>query len=134
MDFADINGDAAVRALTSMLPLANQAGGNKKTVDSAVSLMMRRSSGMGLLIPTIRQRTSSRAPTRIGLGEIDYTIRLALEMTLHEDDERRALEGEMAALEARWREAEEIAGISDSLLLPADIDAELERLRSTRRA
>jgi hypothetical protein len=40
---------------------------------------------------------------------------LALEMALHEETERRALEGELAALEAAWREAEEIAAIADAL-------------------
>ena len=57
-------------------------------------------------------------------------IRLALEMVLHGNDERRALEGEMAALEARWRDAEEIAGIADSLVQPPDIDARLDALRA----
>jgi hypothetical protein len=41
--------------------------------------------------------------------------RLALEMALNEDTEQRALEGELAELEAAWREAEEIAGIADNL-------------------
>ena len=36
-------------------------------------------------------------------------------MTLHEESERRALQGELATLEAAWREAEEIAAIADSL-------------------
>jgi hypothetical protein len=44
---------------------------------------------------------------------------LALEMALNEEDERRAMEGELAALEAAWREAEEIAAIADRL--PFDI-------------
>ena len=35
-----------------------------------------------------------------------------------EEQERRALEGELWLLERAWREAEEIADISDSLLLP----------------
>lgn len=40
---------------------------------------------------------------------------LALEMALHEETERRALQGELRLLEAAWREAEEIAAIADSL-------------------
>jgi hypothetical protein len=40
---------------------------------------------------------------------------LALEMALQEESERRALQGELAALEAAWREAEEIATIADAL-------------------
>ncbi len=43
---------------------------------------------------------------------------LALEMALHEDSERRALDGELAALERAWREAEEIAAIAD--VIPED--------------
>lgn len=39
-------------------------------------------------------------------------------MALQEEDERRALEGELWRLERAWREAEEIAAISDNLLLP----------------
>lgn len=40
---------------------------------------------------------------------------LALEMSLHEESERRALEGELALLDAAWREAEELAQIADSI-------------------
>jgi len=43
---------------------------------------------------------------------------LALEMALHEESERRALQGELELLEAAWREAEEIAAIAD--VLPGD--------------
>lgn len=49
---------------------------------------------------------------------------LALEIALHEDAERRALAGELAGLEAAWREAEEIAAIADTLP-----DDPLDRLR-----
>jgi hypothetical protein len=40
---------------------------------------------------------------------------LALEMALHEETERRALEGELTLLESAWRDAEEIAAIADAL-------------------
>lgn len=50
---------------------------------------------------------------------------LALEMSLHEEAERQALEGELAALEAAWREAEEIAAIADTLP-----DDPLDRIRT----
>ena len=53
-----------------------------------------------------------------GLFGLDPIQRLALEMALHEDVERAALEGELGELERAWQEAEEIAGISDNLLVP----------------
>ncbi len=40
---------------------------------------------------------------------------VAIEMALHEETERRALEGDLAMLEAMWRDAEEIAAIADRL-------------------
>ena len=52
------------------------------------------------------------------LEERSKPLRLALEMSLHEEDERRALAGELWRLEQAWREAEEIAAIADDLLLP----------------
>ena len=55
------------------------------------------------------------------------TTRLALEMALHEEQERQALEGELWGLEQAWREAEEIAEISDNLLLPEGTEEFLER-------
>ena len=52
------------------------------------------------------------------LPNLPRTQRLALEMALHEDTEQRALEGELAILEAAWREAEEIAAIADEMFVP----------------
>jgi hypothetical protein len=48
-------------------------------------------------------------------------------MAAHEESERRALEGELAALVLAWRRAEEIAAIADSLLTPPAVDALLKR-------
>lgn len=48
-------------------------------------------------------------------------------MALHEEQERRALEGELWILEQAWKEAGEIAAIADSLLLPAGTEAFFER-------
>ena len=59
--------------------------------------------------------------------ELPRSTRLVLEMSLHKEQERRALEGELWMLERAWREAEEIAAISDDLLLPAGTDAFFDR-------
>jgi hypothetical protein len=59
------------------------------------------------------------------------SFRLALEMAAHEETERRAMEGELAQLEAAWRQAEEIAAIADNLLLPSGFENLLRRHRKS---
>jgi hypothetical protein len=51
-------------------------------------------------------------------------------MATQERTEREAMIGELAALEAAWRAAEEIAAIADDLLLP---DSVREFIRRERR-
>lgn len=55
--------------------------------------------------------------------------RLAFEMAIHEDSERRALDGELAALATAWHDAEALARIADGLGLPASIDDRIDPLR-----
>ncbi len=50
------------------------------------------------------------------LLDVPLVDRLALEMAAHEESERQALDGELAALTAAWREAAEIAAIADALI------------------
>ena len=66
------------------------------------------------------------------INKMPKPTQLALEMALHEEQERRALEGELRVLERAWREAEEIAEISDNLLLPEGAD-EFVRKHAGRR-
>lgn len=56
-------------------------------------------------------------------------MRLAFEMAAHEESERIAIEGELAQLEADWREAEEIASISDNMFLPQSITDFISRAK-----
>ena len=39
------------------------------------------------------------------------------------------MDGELAALELAWAEAEQIAKIADDMFLPASIDDQLDKLR-----
>jgi hypothetical protein len=64
-----------------------------------------------------------------GLFALNPVHRLALEMALHEDVERAALEGELENLERAWRDAEEIAAISDDMFVPNTVRTTLEKLR-----
>ena len=63
------------------------------------------------------------------LGLVPTEVRLALEMASHEASERRALEGELQRLEDAWKDAEEIAAISDELFLPEDISKRLTKMK-----
>jgi hypothetical protein len=63
-------------------------------------------------LPVVKYRNPFTGDDRPRLSKTDA---LALEMALQDEAERRALEGELAALEAAWREAEEIARIADAL-------------------
>jgi hypothetical protein len=64
-----------------------------------------------------------------GLFGLPPVHRLAFEMALHEEAERRAMAGELAELEQAWRAAEEVAAIADDLLLPGSVGEALDRLR-----
>ena len=54
-------------------------------------------------------------------------------MASHEENERRALEGELHLLESAWRDAEEIAAIADGLLLPDETGDQLDTLKREAR-
>ena len=73
-----------------------------------------------------RERGNWRGRTGY-VNRMPKPIRLALEMSLHEEQERRALEGELRVLEQAWKDAEEIAAIVDNLLLPARTDEFFDR-------
>ena len=82
-----------------------------------------------------REEPVEQAPANsaVGLVDLDAVQLAALEMAAHEDAERRAFEGELAELEAAWREAEEIAAIADDLLLPPSVEEWIERQRARLR-
>ena len=129
-----LEGDAAARAVSALLPLANHGGARKKTVSEAVTLIAASPSLDGMLSatrPAIGWAGYGAPATEMYslVSTIPSVVRLALEMRLHEAEERSALEGELHALEDRWREAEEIAAIADRLFLPPDIEERLATLR-----
>jgi hypothetical protein len=64
-----------------------------------------------------------------GLLALQKVDRLAIEMALQEDAERRAMEGELADLERAWRQAEEIAAIADDLLVEPGVARAFDSLK-----
>jgi hypothetical protein len=147
-------GEQAMHVASRVIPAANRFGGSKKAVAEAVSKIENAGNSerfierIGSMSRTItraglndaRAWTPGRKQTRFikrsagrdwntGIFALDSVQRLALEMALHEEAERAAMQGELDSLEAAWREAEEIAGIADSLLVPTDVDERFTKLK-----
>ena len=135
-------GPEAMRIASLVVPAVNRFGGSRSLVAEAVG-HIERVGGPERYVEVLARRAESLTAVRgrrhrfgrkgrigktglYGLATID---RLGLEMALHEDAERRAMQGELALLEAAWRDAEEIAGISDNLLLPENVQSSLEKMR-----
>jgi hypothetical protein len=140
-------GSEAQRFVGAALPRLNSSGGSQATVRDAVAEIERTGGPESFLLALTARATPKKSGTRRGasvstedphgisqlvqpLATLPRPLRLATEMALHEEQERRALEGELAVLETAWREAEEIAGIADDLLVPDTARSFLDRYRS----
>ena len=110
-------GADGVRALNAILPSVNAQGGSRRTVQDAVSSIVFAGQPDRFVRRLASRRPSPYSPAGVQMSTLPKPTRLALEMALHEEQERRALEGELWVLERAWREAEEIAEISDNLLV-----------------
>jgi hypothetical protein len=143
---AEFTGAEAERIASIVLPKVNRFGGKKEDVASAVrqieyvgdsgryvrslakhSRHMMRSMTEGVPARKARQRQSEF--NKYGLYSLPAPQRLALEMALHEEAERRALEGELEELQRAWVDAEEVAAIADNLLLPESVDEQFRKLK-----
>jgi hypothetical protein len=61
------------------------------------------------------------------VDKLEPSAKMAVELWMNEDIERQWLEGELTLLEREWRQAEELAKISDGLALPETADEELAK-------
>jgi hypothetical protein len=121
----------ALRVAGQLLPWVNQSGSSADGVERAVRQIERAGSPEALF-----QQAAARLQDRYGArmsGEglvrrAPEELKLALEMAAHEDLELQAAHGELEQLERAWREADEIARIADSLLLPDSVQRMLHRL------
>ncbi|HET7463187.1 MAG TPA: hypothetical protein VFJ82_18175 [Longimicrobium sp.] len=120
-----VRGEEARRLLERTLVLLNANGARRRQVDGAVDALRHAGSAEDFIAGAAREGRTLvvGAPTRSfqwnrrpePRHSLDLTRALALEMALHEETERRALEGELTLLEAAWRDAERIAAIADRL-------------------
>lgn len=131
----DLHGEQATRAMATVITGLNTIGTTSRHVGRALALIEARLDTNG---PVTTDDHGSLRPEQLldagvyRLSEIEAPARLALEMLLHERQERHALTGALAELETRWREAEEIAAIADSLVLHGALDGRLEGLKARR--
>jgi hypothetical protein len=130
---------SALRAAGLLLARANWRGATREQVDAAV----RRIGASGDAAHHL-SRTAAHAQRfrnrRLMAGwrdlealNVSFVERLSVEMAVHEETERRALDGELKLLETAWKEAEEIAEIADNLL-PPTIDEVRQALDERRKA
>lgn len=141
-------GEDAMRVAARLLPTINRFGGTREEVRDAVAVFEEVGSDPLDVLHSLQARAgawaaaprwSERAPVAELLGyephypgalsTLQPRYRLALEMAVHEESERRAMDGELAALEAQWRDAEEIAHISDTMFTLPSVEKRLEELR-----
>ena len=119
---ARYEGTAAMQTASVLVASTNRLGASDAQVRTAVSRIERHGDAAGYLasvsvLGEARGRIMSLMNSwrHLGALRLDPAERLALEMAMHEETERRALEGELALLAAAWKEAEEIAAIADEL-------------------
>ena len=124
-----LRGNEAHLALSAFLPYVNKSGGSSGHILDAVDIAADAGHPGRLLSRITTQRLWGHTGDSGSLSVVAPEIRLALEMSLHEADERAAMEGELGALEDRWRDAEEIAAISDNMFLPPGITNAIQRMR-----
>jgi hypothetical protein len=147
-----LTGDDAMRVAARLMPTVNRFGGSASKVQDAVQLLETAGSPMGVLLRA-QQQSGWRAGDKqwggdssVGgrgkrmmvqklpgtLHSLSVEQRLAIEMAVHEESERRAMEGELQLLEQAWRDAEEVAKIADNMFTPAAIESRLDALRRER--
>lgn len=127
-------GAEAEHAAGVIVARLNASGAKPAAVQDAVREIERVGGPDAYIASMVRDsgRRAESKQSKEGLGKLPPPTRLAIEMSLHEDHERRALEGELALLEEAWKGADEIAAIADDLLLPDRIRAKVEQLRGGR--
>jgi hypothetical protein len=125
-------GEKALSAGGRMLARANWLGGAARLVQSAVRQIDESGDADSFLHKTASRfsrfhgRRMMARYRRIGAMSLVPVERLALEMAVHEESERRALEGELTQLAQEWKEAEEIAAIADDMFIAPSVEARIK--------
>lgn len=127
-DVVVVRGDSARALLNRAMVHVNRSGATESTLSEANRLLGEAGSAERVLQQVAGEGTALGKRAGRDPHVLAGPLALAFEMALNEASERRALEGELAALEAAWREAEEIAAIADALPGSALINRLFDRL------
>ncbi len=126
-------GPEAERFASRLIPKVNRSGAKRDAVNDAVRAIEEAGHPERFVKDLVARDDFAAGYRDYGaVTKMPAELRLALEMSLHEEDERRALEGELWRLERAWEEAEQIAAIADDLLLPDSVTERFEGLRAER--
>jgi len=123
----EISGEDAVRLARRALPLLNRRTPRFGTISDAVKEISATGGVEKYLV-----HAAGLKPKWIPFHQYPKPILMAMEMALFEGEERRAMEGELERLTEAWREAEELAAISDDLLPPRGWEAFRTQAKATR--
>lgn len=111
-------GEEARRIAAKIMPKLNAGGGKPATVRQAVAEIESLGHPTGFVADVAAGDRFAKKGVPGYISKMPRPTKLAFEMAIHEEQERRALEGELWLLEEAWKAAEEVAAISDNLLLP----------------
>jgi hypothetical protein len=123
----DFVGQRALRAASHYLAGINSAGASRLQVVDAVGLLESVGDPDRYFGHVARRST---ALGDLAIAHLPAEVRLALEMSAHEESERRAMEGELETLREEWESAEEIAAIADDLLVSPAVRGWIDRVRA----
>ncbi len=136
------NRDAALAPLAAILPALNAEGADQETISAAVGMVdevedavKRNAKPPNLLVDSQGRAAWQRllqGPKRADAELADRTLveRLALEMAVAEELERRALQKDAAGMTPRAESESEIAAIADDMFLPRGILDWIERYKT----
>jgi hypothetical protein len=131
-------GDEAERVSGLLLAGVNRMAGSKQAILNAVG-QIESAGDPERYLSQVAHELRYEARTNSGGGffarkpglvhKMPTPKRLALEMALHEEQEMRAMAGELLDLELQWRQAEEIANIADNMFVPQETHEFIEKHR-----
>lgn len=116
--WTEFTGDDAVSIARRAFPMLNRRHARDREVIDAIDLLTE-----GGDVDDYLSRAAAEKPRWVQFKHYPSPMRLAIEMALFQEEERRAMEGELERLREASRNAERIARISDALLPPRGWEA-----------